>query len=75
MILHITPQGVFCYNKYMKIVEYIKDTRGELKHVSWPTRKQAIAFTIIVIALSLFVAGFLGLFDYLFTQILTKVFI
>lgn len=56
----------------MKIVEYVKDTRSELKHVSWPTRKQAIAFTIIVIAVSLGVAAFLGFFDYIFTQVINK---
>lgn len=55
----------------MNIVEYIKETKGELKHVSWSTRKQAVAFTAIVIGLSLFVAAFLGLFDFIFTKILT----
>lgn len=56
----------------MKFVDYIKDTRGELKHVSWPTRRQAIAFTAIVIVISVFTALFLGAFDFLFSQILTK---
>jgi len=51
----------------MKIVEYIKETRSEMKHVSWPTRRQATAFTAIVIAISVFVAMLLGLFDYLFS--------
>lgn len=56
----------------MKFVDYIKDTRGELKHVSWPTRRQAIAFTAIVIVISVVTALFLGAFDFLFSQILTK---
>ncbi|TSC67241.1 MAG: hypothetical protein CEO19_303 [Parcubacteria group bacterium Gr01-1014_73] len=56
----------------MKLVEYLKETRSELKHVSWPTRRQAIAFTAIVIAISVFVAIFLGLFDYLFTFAIEK---
>ncbi|MFA6272967.1 MAG: preprotein translocase subunit SecE [Candidatus Paceibacterota bacterium] len=51
----------------MKIVEYIKETRSEMKHVSWPTRRQTTAFTAIVIAISVFVAVLLGFFDYLFT--------
>jgi len=51
----------------LKIVEYIKETRSEMKHVSWPTRRQAMAFTAIVIVISVFVAVLLGLFDYLFT--------
>lgn len=49
-----------------KLVNYIKETRVELKHVSWPTRKQAIWLTIAVIAISLIVAAFLGAFDSLF---------
>lgn len=56
----------------MKIVEYVKETRNELKHVSWPTRKQAIVFTIIVVAISLGTAVFLGFFDFLFSLILEK---
>lgn len=38
-----------------------------MKHVSWPTRRQAVAFTAIVIVISVFVAVLLGLFDYLFS--------
>lgn len=54
----------------MKLVEYIKETRAELKHVSWPTRKQAIVFTVVVIVISLITAVYLGAFDYVFTTIL-----
>ncbi|MCK5285627.1 MAG: preprotein translocase subunit SecE [Candidatus Pacebacteria bacterium] len=51
----------------MKIIDYIKDTKGELKHVSWPTRKQATWFTIIVIIVSILTAFFLGFFDFIFS--------
>ena len=51
----------------MSFLQYLKDTRGELHHVAWPTRLQTIIYTIIVIALSLFVAAYLGFFDYVFT--------
>ena len=51
----------------MAFTDYIKETRGELKHVSWPTRKQAIAFTAIVIVISLGLSLYLGLFDYIFS--------
>jgi len=47
--------------------EYLKDTKGELKHVNWPTKNQAILFTVVVVVFSFVVAAFLGLFDYLFT--------
>ena len=50
----------------MRLINYIKDTRGELKHVSWPTRRQAIVFTALVIIISLFTAILLGFFDFIF---------
>jgi len=56
----------------MSLIQYIKDTQVELKHVSWPTRNQAIVFTIVVILTSFGVAFFLGLFDYLFKIVLEK---
>ena len=49
------------------LIEYIKSSRAELKHASWPTRKETIRFTIIVIGVSFFVAAFLGGLDLLFT--------
>ncbi len=55
-----------------RFINYLKDTRAELAHVSWPTRKQATAFTVVVIIVSVFTALFLGFFDYLFSLILQK---
>ncbi|MFA6430662.1 MAG: preprotein translocase subunit SecE [Candidatus Paceibacterota bacterium] len=57
-----------------KLSNYILETKGELKHVSWPTKKQTLIFTSLVIIISIGVAISLGLFDYLFTSIL-KMFI
>jgi len=56
-----------------KITDYITETRGELKRVTWPTRAQTVGYTILVILISVFVALFLGLFDYIFTFGLEKV--
>ncbi len=55
-----------------RFVNYIKDTRAELAHVSWPTRRQALVFTAVVILVSLLTAAFLGFFDYLLSLILQK---
>ena len=51
----------------MGLANYIKETQGELKHVSWPTRQQAIAFTAIVVVISVGLSLYLGLFDYIFS--------
>lgn len=53
-----------------KITEYLKETRTEMKHVNWPTRRQAISFTAIVVGITVAFAIFLGLFDYFFTYLL-----
>ncbi len=52
-----------------RFVQYLKDTQSELKHVSWPTRNQAVAFTALVIIISLLTAIYLGAFDWLFTYL------
>lgn len=48
---------------------YLKDVRGEMQHVSWPSRRQTFAYTLLVIGISLFVAVLLGVFDSLFTNL------
>ncbi len=56
----------------MSVFSYIKETQAELRHVSWPTRLQTIVYTALVLAISLFIAIYLGLFDYLFTSTLAR---
>lgn len=55
-----------------KITQFLKEVYQELKKVSWPTKKEVIKHTLIVIGLSLGVAIFLGGLDFLFTWILNK---
>lgn len=52
-----------------RIVEYFKDTRGELRKVSWPTRKEATNLTLIVLAVTIVMAIFLGSLDYIFANL------
>lgn len=59
----------------MSFIEYIKESKGELAHVSWPTRSQAVAFTVLVIVLSVATSIYLGAFDALFTTIIKKFFV
>ncbi len=59
----------------MSFIQYIKESKGELAHVTWPTRKQTIAFTILVIVLSILTSLYLGAFDTLFTTIMKTFFV
>ncbi len=71
----IDPARGFLIAKHLmsKLITYFKETRAELKHVTWPTRKQAVMYTVVVIIISLFTAFYLGAFDYLFTTLLKSV--
>ena len=55
-----------------KITEYFKETKSEFKHVNWPSKKQTVFYTVIVLVLSVLIAYFLGVFDFIFTQGLQK---
>ncbi|USN53186.1 MAG: preprotein translocase subunit SecE [Candidatus Nomurabacteria bacterium] len=46
------------------LVNYIRESRDELKKVVWPTRGETTRHTLMVIAVSLGVAAFLGIVDY-----------
>ena len=51
-------------------VNYLKATKGELRHVNWPTRKQATNFTLLVISLAILVSLLLGFMDFIYSQLL-----
>jgi preprotein translocase subunit SecE len=49
---------------YIKISsQFLKDCKMELKRVKWPTRKELLASTAMVLFLVILIALFLGLFD------------
>ncbi len=54
----------------MSFIEYLKDTKDEISHVSWPTQKQAITYTALVVGISVVLALLLALFDFAFGQAL-----
>jgi len=59
-------------NFFSKIGNFFKEVGAEIKKVSWPTRKQVINYTLIVIGVSLGAAIFLGLLDYIFITFFSK---
>jgi len=56
----------------MSISSYLRDTKAELKHVTWPTQSQVIWYTVAVILIAGIVAYLLGFFDFLFSTGLQK---
>ncbi|MFH1030296.1 MAG: preprotein translocase subunit SecE [bacterium] len=62
-------------NKENPLIRYTKESYIELKKVVWPSKKDIKNHTLVVIALSLALAAFLGLLDYIFTFGLNKLII
>lgn len=62
-------------NKFPNIISFFKDVKLELKKVNWPTRKETVKYTLIVIGASAAVALFLGGLDFIFSYLLNKFFI
>jgi len=52
------------------IVHFYRETVGELRKVSWPTREEALRLTWIVIIVLVGMAAFLGFIDLVGEQLL-----
>ena len=66
--------GVFKSKKYFHIVrQFLAEARIELKKVTWPTRKELLSTTAVVILLVLLVAFFLGIVDFGLVKIIRNV--
>jgi preprotein translocase subunit SecE len=50
------------------IRRYFSETIGELRKVSWPTRREAMNLTAIVLVVIVVMSMFLGSLDFVFRQ-------
>lgn len=50
------------------ISKYFRETRGELRKVTWPSREESWRLTFIVLGVTLAMSAFLWLFDTLFSN-------
>ncbi|MGM0629235.1 MAG: preprotein translocase subunit SecE [Patescibacteria group bacterium] len=53
-----------------RLIQYINDTKAEMRHVSWPTRRHAVVLTVLIVLVSITVAIFLGFFDFIFSEVI-----
>ncbi len=56
-----------------KLFDYFRNSIAELKKVNWPTKKQTIDHTLLVIGISLGMSFFLGIVDFILTKVLQLV--
>ena len=51
------------------VVKYFRGTRAELRKVNWPTREETINLTLIIVSVTVVVAIFLGVLDFIFQEV------
>ena len=51
-----------------RIQLFFRETLGELRKVSWPTRKEAWNLTLVVLVVVFSMGTLLGVLDFLFTR-------
>jgi preprotein translocase subunit SecE len=54
-------------------LQFVRESRTELKKVKWPTRKELLASTAVVIGLVLVISFFLGLIDFGLIKIIKNI--
>ena len=55
-----------------KINLFFKEVWVEMRRVSWLSQRDVLRYTLIVLGVTVIVAGFLGGLDYIFTEIIKK---
>ena len=48
-----------------KILQFFREVRVEIKKVTWPTRKETMASTVVVLVTTFIIGAFLGIVDFL----------
>jgi len=56
-----------------KAIEFLSEVKGEVKKVTWPSRKEAMGGTAVVLLVVLIMAIFLGLVDLLLSKIIAAI--
>ena len=55
-----------------KVLDYVRESRAELKKVAWPTKQQLWYSTLIVIVVTAIASAYLGLVDLMLTGVFSK---
>jgi preprotein translocase subunit SecE len=70
----VRAEGKGSIFKYVNIMgQFLRESKMELKKVKWPTRKELLASTAMVIFLVIVVALFLGLIDFGLIKIIKNI--
>ncbi|MBF0496451.1 MAG: preprotein translocase subunit SecE [Deltaproteobacteria bacterium] len=67
------PETGFLENSFTTSVQFLREVKIELKKVTWPSRKETIASTSVVLVVVALVSMYLGFVDFGLTQLVGSV--
>jgi preprotein translocase subunit SecE len=56
------------------VSRYFRETVGELRKVTWPTRQEATSLTIVVLIVITLMSAFLGVLDFIYSRFFVLIF-
>ena len=69
-----SSQGGAARNFMEKALQFLREVKVELKKVTWPSRKQALGSTLVVIILVVIISLFLGVVDISLSSLIRLIF-
>ncbi|MDH7512407.1 MAG: preprotein translocase subunit SecE [Clostridiales bacterium] len=58
---------------YKRLTNFLKDVRGEVKKVTWPSRLEVYNTTLVVIIAVIFFGFYLFFMDLIFSWVITQI--
>ena len=58
---------------FKRVRNYLADVSAEMRKVSWVRRKELFTTTLVVLVFSTIMAAFIGVFDFIFSHLLSIV--
>ncbi len=55
-------------------IQFLREVRGELRKVAWPTRAEVVNYSIIVLAAVVLLTAYVAALDYGFGDVILKLF-
>ena len=72
MQVQILP-GLLNKKMFKRIKQFFGEVKAEMKKVSWPTAKETKASTLVVVVVVAILSAFIGVTDFVFSFIFSKV--
>ena len=57
---------------YERAIEFLREVKSELIKVNWPSQNELIGSTSVVIVITIMLAVFVGLIDFLLSTLLSR---